>query len=144
MRILVVNGPNLNRLGAREPDVYGTETLGGIERRLRARAAELGCEVEFFQSNAEGKIVDFLQREGPEADGIIVNPGALTHYSYSLYDCLRSLAAPVVEVHLSNIHARDEGFRSRSVTAPAARGVITGLGAAGYLLALEYLVDRDE
>ena len=140
MRVLVVNGPNLDRLGVREPEVYGRETLGDIERAVRERAAELGAEVEFFQSNAEGRIIDFLATEGPEAGGIIVNPGALTHYSYSLHDCLKALTAPIVEVHLSNLHARAEGFRSRSVTAPAARGVIAGLGSEGYLLALEYLV----
>ena len=140
MRIVVANGPNLDRLGVREPDVYGYETLADIERAVRDRAAELGAEIEFFQSNAEGRLIDYLAREGAEADGIVVNPGALTHYSYSLHDCLKALTAPIVEVHLSNLHARAEGFRSRSVTAPAARGVIAGLGSAGYLLALEYLV----
>jgi 3-dehydroquinate dehydratase-2 len=140
VRILVVSGPNLDRLGVREPDVYGHETLAGIESAVRARSAELGVDLDFFQSNAEGRLIDYLAREGPEADGIVINPGALTHYSYSLHDCLKALTAPIVEVHLSNLHARAEGFRSRSVTAPAARGVISGLGSAGYLLALEHLV----
>lgn len=144
MKIVVANGPNLDRLGAREPDVYGLETLADIERSVRERAAELGVEVEFFQSNSEGRLIDYLAREGAEADGIVINPGALTHYSYSLHDCLKALTAPVVEVHLSNLHARAEGFRSRSVTAPAARGVIAGLGSAGYLLALEYLVRQGD
>ena len=144
MRILVVNGPNLDRLGAREPAIYGRQTLADIEHAVRERAAARGAEVEFFQSSSEGRIIDFLGREGPEADGIVLNPGALMYYSYPLYDCLRALVAPAVEVHLSNIYAREEGFRSRSVTAPACVGVITGLGAAGYLLALEYLIDRDE
>jgi 3-dehydroquinate dehydratase-2 len=117
-RLLIVNGPNLNLLGSREPDVYGTATLADIEAMVRRRAAELGCDV--------------------------INPGALTHYSYALYDCLRALAAPVVEVHISNLHARVEGFRTRDVTAPAAVGVIQGLGPRGYLMAMEYLVDRDE
>lgn len=144
MRILVVNGPNLDRLGAREPDVYGTATLAEVEAMVGARAAELGAEVEFVQFNAEGAMLEYLHREGPEADGIVVNPAAFTHYSVALYDCLKSLAAPVVEVHLSNLHARSESFRSRSVTAPAAAGVITGLGPRGYLLALEYLCDRDQ
>lgn len=147
MRILVVNGPNLNRLGVREPQIYGSETLADIELAVRERASARGVEVEFFQSNAEASLIDLLQREGAEVDGIIINPGAFTHYSIALYDCLRSLTAPIVEVHLSNIHARavTEGdFRSRSVTAPAARGVIAGLGSAGYLLALEYLANLDD
>ena len=143
-RVLVVNGPNLNLLGGREPDVYGTTTLGDIEALLRRSAAALGCEVVCFQSNSEGAILDFLQREAPGASGIVINPGALTHYSYALYDCLRALAAPAVEVHLSNLHARVEDFRTRDVTAPAAIGVIQGLGPRGYLMAMEYLVDRDE
>jgi 3-dehydroquinate dehydratase-2 len=145
MRILVVHGPNLDRLGVREPEIYGTQTLADIEGRIRERAEDRGAEVDFFQSASEGRIIDYLHREGPEADGIILNGGALTHYSIALYDCLKSLAAPVVEVHISNLHARTDGsFRTRSVTAPAAVGVITGLGPAGYLLALEYLIDRDQ
>ncbi len=145
MRILVVHGPNLDRLGVREPEIYGTQTLADIEGRIRERAEERGAEVDFFQSASEGRIIDYLHREGPEADGIILNGGALTHYSIALYDCLKTLAAPVVEVHISNLHARTDGsFRTRSVTAPAAVGVITGLGPAGYLLALEYLIDRDQ
>jgi 3-dehydroquinate dehydratase II len=143
-RILVVNGPNLNLLGSREPDVYGTTTLADIEAMVRRRADELGCEVTCFQSNSEGAILDFLQREAPTASGMVINPGALTHYSYALYDCLRALAVPAVEVHISNLHARVEGFRTRDVTAPAAVGVIQGLGPRGYLMAMEYLVDRDE
>lgn len=143
-RLLVVNGPNLNLLGTREPDVYGHTTLAEIQAMVERRATELGCEVAFFQSNTEGAIVDYLQREGPAASGIVLNPAALTHYGYSLYDCLRALRKPVVEVHLSNLHARAEGFRTQDVTAPAAVGVIQGLGPRGYLMAMEYLVDRDE
>ena len=143
-RILVVNGPNLNLLGTREPEVYGTTTLADIEAMVRARAEELGCEVTWFQSNHEGAIIDFLQQEGPSAAGIVLNPGALTHYSVALYDCLKALAAPAVEVHISNLHRRAEGFRTRDVTAAAAVGVIQGLGPRGYLMAMEYLVDRDE
>ncbi len=143
-RLLIVNGPNLNLLGTREPSVYGTSTLAEIEAMLRARAAELGCEVVFFQSNSEGELLDFIQREAPTATGIVLNPGALTHYSYALYDCLRAVRTPAVEVHLSNLHARQESFRSKDVTAAAAVGVIQGLGARGYVLAMEYLVDRDE
>ena len=143
-RLLVVNGPNLNLLGTREPDVYGTTTLAEIEAASRRRADELGCQLTWFQSNSEGAILDFLQREAPGSSGIVLNPGALTHYSYALYDCLRALQVPVVEVHISNLHARREPFRTRDVTAPAAVGVIQGLGPRGYLMAMEYLVDRDE
>ncbi len=145
MRILVVHGPNLDRLGVREPEIYGTQTLAAIEGRIRERAEERGAEVDFFQSASEGRIIDYLHREGPEADGIILNGGALTHYSIALYDCLKTLAAPVVEVHISNLHARTDGsFRTRSVTAPAAVGVITGLGPADYLLTLKYLINQNQ
>ncbi len=143
-RLLVVNGPNLNLLGTREPEIYGTTTLADIEAMVRRRAGELGCEILFFQSNSEGAIVDFLQREGPAASGIVLNPAALTHYSVALYDCLKALAAPTVEVHISNLHRRAEAFRTTDVTAAAAVGVIQGLGPRGYLMAMEYLVDRDE
>jgi 3-dehydroquinate dehydratase-2 len=143
-RILVVNGPNLNLLGGREPEVYGTTTLADIEEMVTRRATELGCEAACFQSNSEGDILDFLQKEAPSAAGLVLNPGALTHYGYSLYDCLRALRVPVVEVHISNLHAREEAFRSRNVTAAAAHGVICGLGPRGYLMAMEYLVDRDK
>ena len=143
-RLLVVNGPNLNLLGRREPDVYGQASLSDIERWVRDRASALGCEVEWFQSNHEGAILDFLQERAPGSAGVVLNGGALTHSSYALYDCLRVLTVPVVEVHISNIHARPEEFRHRSVTAPAAVGVIAGLGPRGYLFAMEYLIDRDE
>ena len=137
-RILVVNGPNLNLLGKREPHIYGTRTLADLMDAVRAKAADLKLEVAFFQGNGDGEIIDFLQKEGPGSAGIVINPGALSHYSLALFDCLQALALPTVEVHLSNIHAREE-FRSKSVTARAARGVITGLGFTGYMLALEYL-----
>jgi 3-dehydroquinate dehydratase II len=145
-KLLVVNGPNLNLLGSREPEIYGTATLGEIEDLVRRRAGELGCQVSFFQSNSEGAVLDCLQSEASSVAGVVLNPGALTHYSYALYDCLRALPVPVVEVHLSNLHARGERepFRSRTVTAPAAVGVITGLGPKGYLMAMEYLLDRDQ
>ena len=143
-RVLVANGPNLNLLGKREPEVYGTQTLADIEAAVRARAAELGCEIEFFQSNHEGGLIDWLHEHAPGAGGVIVNPGAFSHYSYALYDCLRWVPAPVVEVHLSNLYARPEEFRRRSVTAAAAKGLISGLGARGYVLALEYLIDNHE
>jgi 3-dehydroquinate dehydratase-2 len=140
-RIVVVNGPNLNLLGKREPHIYGTRTLADLEQDVRAKARDLGVTVSFFQSNDEGSIIDFLQKEAPGALGIVINPGALSHYSLALYDCLTAVNVPTVEVHLSNIHAREE-FRSKSVTARAARGVITGLGFAGYGMAIEYLVKQ--
>lgn len=143
-RLLIVNGPNLNLLGTREPDVYGTTTLEEIEAMVRRQAQELGCDAVCFQSNSEGALLDFLHREAPASSGIVLNPGALTHYSYALYDCLRALRTPVVEVHLSNLHSRQETFRTQDVTAAAAVGVIQGLGPRGYLMAMEYLVDRDE
>ena len=137
-RVIVVHGPNLNLLGKREPHIYGTRSLDDLNKTVRDAAGKLGLEVSIFQSNHEGEIIDFMQKEGPGSAGIVINPGALTHYSIAVFDCLQALALPVVEVHLSNIHAREE-FRSKSVTARAARGVITGLGFVGYELALEYL-----
>jgi len=137
-RVVVVNGPNLNLLGKREPEIYGTRTLADLEQLVRAKAKSLEIEVSFFQSNSEGELIDFLQQHAPGSLGVVINPAALSHYSLALYDCLQALAPPVVEVHISNIHAREE-FRSRSVTARAARGVITGLGFAGYEMALEFL-----
>ena len=140
MRILLVNGPNLNMLGRRDPTLYGTTTLAEIEAAATARAAELNAEVACFQSNHEGAIIDFLQANAPEADGIILNCGALSHYGLALRDALTDTGLPVVEVHLSNIHAR-ERWRSRSVTAEVARGSIAGLGWRGYLYAVDYLVE---
>lgn len=140
-RVVVVNGPNLNLLGTREPEVYGTRTLEDLKKLVDAKAKALGWEVSHFQSNDEGEIIDFLQQHAPGSVGVVINPGALSHYSLALYDCLQALALPVVEVHISNIHAREE-FRSRSVTARAAKGVITGLGFAGYEYALEFLAAK--
>ncbi len=142
MRVIVANGPNLNLLGSREPEIYGRQTLADIERQVRARASDRGCEVAFFQTNHEGELLDFLQHEAPGTAGVVLNPGAFSHYSYALYDCLRALTVPVVEVHISNVHARPERFRRESVTAAAAAGMITGLGAGGYLLAMDWLLDR--
>jgi 3-dehydroquinate dehydratase-2 len=142
-RILIVNGPNLNLLGRREPDIYGTRSLADLMKMVRAKARSLGVQVNAFQSNHEGELIDFLQKQGPGSLGIVINPGALSHYSLALFDCLQSLALPTVEVHISNIHAREE-FRSKTVTGRAAKGVITGLGFAGYLLAMEFLIDLDQ
>ena len=142
-KIVVVNGPNLNLLGKREPEIYGTRTLVDLNELVREAARQRHAEVALLQSNDEGEIIDFLQKEAPGSAGIVINPGALSHYSLALYDCLQALAVPVVEVHISNIHAREE-FRSRSVTARAARGVITGLGFDGYVFAMEFLSSLDQ
>ena len=138
-RLVVANGPNLNTLGTREPDVYGRHTLADIQAMVDARAAELGWTVSFFQSNHEGELIDRLQKEAPGALGVIINPAALTHNSYALYDCLRAIETPVVEVHLSNLFARTEAYRHTSVTAAAAQAFLSGFGSRGYILAMEYL-----
>ena len=138
MSILVINGPNLNMLGQREPEIYGSTTLPQIEQNIQIRASELGVSVDFFQSNSEGAILDHIQQQGSASSGIILNAGALTHTSIALRDALAILSVPVVEVHISNIYAREE-FRHTSMTAPVASGIISGLGPQGYLLALEYL-----
>jgi 3-dehydroquinate dehydratase-2 len=140
MKILVINGPNLNMLGSRDPAVYGSMPLADIETRIRDRAQELVVEVAFFQSNNEGSIIDFLQVSSPSAGGIIINPGALTHYGLSLRDALVDTGLAVVEVHISNIHAR-ERWRRRSVVAAVSAGQISGLGWRGYVSALEFLAD---
>ncbi len=141
MRILLINGPNLNTLGQREPEIYGRLTLADIEARVAERAKALGAELRTFQSNHEGAIIDYLQQEAPEADGIIINGGAFTHYSLALRDALASAGTPAIEVHISNIYSR-ERFRRRSVTADVCRGMVTGLGWFGYIAALEALVEE--
>lgn len=141
-KILVVNGPNLNLLGEREPDIYGSQSLDELNGRLDELAQELELELVFFQSNSEGELIDFIQREGREALGMILNPGALTHYSYALRDVVSAVNIDTVEVHLSNIYSR-EPFRHHSAIAGACRGQITGFGYYGYAMALSYFADTD-
>lgn len=137
-RITVINGPNLNMLGLREPDKYGRETLDSINDRIARKADELGAVCEFFQSNSEGDLVSAIQRASG-SDGVILNAGAYTHYSVAIRDAIAAIAAPVVEVHISNVHARED-FRRVSVISPACLGVIAGFGADSYILALYALV----
>lgn len=138
MRILVIHGPNLNLLGQREPAIYGVKTLDEINDSLRELGKELKVDLDIFQSNSEGAIVDFVQAQAGNSDGIIVNPGALTHYGISLRDALAAANLPAVEVHLSNIYAREE-FRRHSVIAPVALGQISGLGWRSYIVGLQAL-----
>ena len=137
-RILVLNGPNLNALGRRAAEHYGTRSLEQINQKITRRAAEFNLEVEFFQSNIEGELVDRIQAGWDNIDGIIINSGALTHYGYSLKDALIDANLPVIEVHLSNIHAREE-WRSRSVIAGVAQGQIAGFGWRSYTAAIEIM-----
>ena len=138
-RILVIHGPNLNRLGQREPEIYGRDTLEAINAEIVQTGKTLGVEVQTFQSNHEGALVDRVQQAADEVDGLVINPAAYTHTSVALRDALQMLDIPVIEVHLSNIYRRAP-FRHHSMTAPAATGQIAGLGKNGYLLALEALV----
>lgn len=142
MKILVINGPNLNRLGKRQPEVYGTTTLSDVEALITAHAASLGLEVECRQSNHEGDLLDWAHEAADNGWGVIINPGAFTHTSVALRDALAEVAdgTGFVEVHISNVHAREE-FRHHSYLSPIARGVIVGLGVRGYLLALDSFVD---
>ena len=139
MRIAVIHGANLRMLGRREPEVYGSDTLEDIDRRLGTMAKELGVEIEIFQSNSEGAILDYLEEAAPRVDGVLINPGAFTHTSVALRDALAGIDRPFVEVHLSNPAAR-ESFRHRSYLAPVAAGVVAGFRAESYLLALRGLL----
>ena len=139
MKLLLVNGPNLNLLGTREPDIYGRETLADIVACVREDAGRFECEIVDFQSNHEGAILDFLHEHAPGADGLIINPGALTHYSIALRDAISGTGITTVEVHLSNIHKR-EPFRHHSVISDIAAGSIIGFGSFGYHLALQWFM----
>ncbi len=138
MKILVIHGPNLNMLGSRKPEIYGAKTLAEIDSLLQKKAGELGVEIETYQSNHEGYLIDFIQKKAKKAKGIIINPGALTHYGLSLRDALEDTSLPVIEVHLSDIQHREE-FRKVSVIAPIARKQISGQGWQGYIAALEIM-----
>ena len=140
-KVLILNGPNLNLLGSREPEIYGSATLGDIEADCRARAVRLGLAVECRQSNSEGELVDWIQGAREEFDALVLNPGAYTHTSIAILDALLAVGLPVVEVHLSNIHKRED-FRARSYVSKAALGVIAGFGKSSYVMALDALAER--
>ncbi len=142
MKLLILNGPNLNRLGKREPGIYGAETLEDIERKLERLAVEQGVELAFFQSNVEGSLIDKIhEAEDSSLDGIVFNPGAFTHYSIALRDAVASIQVPVIEIHISNIHSR-ESFRQTSVIAPVCVGQMSGFGTDGYALAIQAFLLR--
>lgn len=143
MRILLINGPNLNMLGTRQPEIYGNDTLDDIVARIEASAKELGAEITAMQSNHEGAIVDFIQEQQASADAIIINPGAFGHYSYAIRDAIAGSGLTTMEVHISNVHAR-ERFRERMVLSGVCKGVITGFGWRGYLYALDLLVTSEK
>ena len=139
MKIIVINGPNLNMLGKREPTVYGNNTLEDLENYIRNEFKEK-IDVEFFQSNYEGAIIDMLHKANDEFDGVVINPGAFTHYSYAIHDAIKSIKTKVVEVHISNVHQRED-FRQKSVTAAACIGQISGLGFYGYILGINAILN---
>src|ERR1017187_4349609 len=143
MKILFLNGPNLNLLGQREPEVYGQATLADIELKVRERASELRAEVDFRQSNLEGELVGWIQQARGKFDAIVLNAAAYTHTSIALRDAISAVGVPTIEIHLSNIHAREE-FRHKSLIAPVCRGQITGFGANSYVLAVEAAVNVNE
>lgn len=139
-KFLVINGVNLNMLGIREPGVYGSSTLKDLENYIAEKAQKMGVEVEFFQSNYEGAVCEAIHKAYGTMDGIIINPGAFTHYSYAIRDALSSVKIPTIEVHISNVHKREE-FRHHSVLVEECMGQICGLGYKGYIFALEALID---
>lgn len=140
MRILVINGPNINMLGIREKNIYGNNDYNSLVEKIKKEASELGCQVDFFQSNIEGEIITSIQKALGVYDGIIINPAAYTHYSIGILDALKSVNIPAIEVHISNIHQRED-FRKKSVTAEGCIGQISGLGFEGYTLALRGLIN---
>jgi 3-dehydroquinate dehydratase-2 len=140
-KILIINGPNLNLLGKREESVYGNKSFEEILPKLQENASENKAEIEYFQSNHEGAIIDKLHESIGSIDYIIINPGALTHYSYSLHDAILSVKIPVIEVHISNIFRRDD-WRAKSVISPAVEGIISGFGLDGYMMALEFILKK--
>jgi len=141
MKLLVINGPNINFLGIREKGIYGTKDFNSLLAMLDEKAKDLGIIIETFQDNSEGRLIDRIQKAYyDKVDGIIINPGAYTHYSYAIRDALASIEVPIIEVHISNVHKREE-FRHHSVTAPVCTGQIVGLGLYGYLLAVDAIID---
>lgn len=138
--ILVINGPNLNLLGTRQTDIYGDKSLEELNSELTKLSGQFDISLKFFQSNSEGDIIDYLHKEGPQADGIIINPAAFTHYSYAIRDAISAIETETVEVHISNIFAREE-FRHKSVISPACSGQICGFGFYGYAMAISYFAD---
>jgi 3-dehydroquinate dehydratase II len=143
--VLVLNGPNLNLLGTREPGIYGVQTLADIESMCKDAAGELGLELDFRQSNHEGELIDWIQEAGSAVAtgrciGVVFNPGALTHTSLALHDAIKGVQVPVIEVHISNVHAREE-FRRHSFISPAAAGIVVGFGVTGYVLAIRGLYE---
>lgn len=139
MKIIIINGPNLNLLGVREPGIYGSESMERFLPRLRERYSDV--EIDYYQSNIEGELIDKMQQVGFNCDGIVLNAGAYTHTSVALLDCIRSISAPVVEVHISNVHNREE-FRNHSMISAGCLGVIAGFGLDSYRLAVEALIER--
>ena len=140
MKILVINGPNINMLGIREKNIYGNNDYNSLVEKIKKEANELNCQVDFFQSNIEGEIITSIQKAFGVYDGIIINPAAYTHYSIGILDALKSVNIPAIEVHISNIHQRED-FRKKSITAEGCVGQISGLGFEGYTLALRGLVN---
>ena len=139
-KILIINGPNLNLLGKREEDIYGTTDFNIILEELKNVVSKSDAELEYFQSNHEGKIIDKMHQAIGNIDYIILNPGALTHYSYSLHDAIKAVKIPTIEVHISNIYTRED-WRSKSVISPAAVGVISGFGLKGYVIAMDFILN---